>query len=111
MLPKSQRINRELFAEVLARGNSFHTEFFSLRLLRMNPDSREKGRFSFVVSKKVSKKAVVRNRIRRRGYAAVRNLGKHSVPAIAAGIFVKKGAVGLDIAAFQGDLAALLKHC
>ena len=50
-------------------GKTVRVEYLSLRF---TPNKKEDYRLAVVVSKKVSKSAVVRNRIRRRLYEAVR---------------------------------------
>jgi ribonuclease P protein component len=54
------------------RGKTLRTPFFSLRFVMNN--RRTTYRLAVVVSRKVSKSAVVRNRIRRRIYEIVRQL-------------------------------------
>jgi ribonuclease P protein component len=56
---------------VYARGSSVRTSLVTAKFLNRGPS--KKYRVAVVVSKKVSKSAVVRNRIRRRLYEAVRN--------------------------------------
>lgn len=57
---------------VYKNGKTARTEFMSLRYV---PARNADYRLAVVVSKKVSKSAVVRNRIRRRIYEAMRLLG------------------------------------
>ena len=64
MLPKSRRIPRESFKPLLLSRKYLNSEHFSLRVA---PST--KPRVAVSVSKKVSKKAVVRNRVRRRVYS------------------------------------------
>ena len=72
---------------MISRGNRFHGRGGIQRLykngkavrsgalaLRYNPNNRDSYRLSVVVSRKISKSAVVRNRIRRRIYENVRIL-------------------------------------
>lgn len=61
------------------RGKTARAEMMSLRY---GPAKGDNYRLAVVVSKKVQKSAVVRNRIRRRVYEIVRNIDKaHSLPA------------------------------
>lgn len=64
--------------------------------LRYAPNPRGKYRLAVVVSRKVSKSAVVRNRIRRRVYENVRTLFGSSPPAF-----------DLLVTAFNEELAAM----
>ncbi len=58
---------------VYRHGNSCRVEFMALRVA---PNKRPDYRMAVVVSKKVSKSAVVRNRIRRRLYEIIRTIKK-----------------------------------
>jgi len=73
MLSKFHRFhgNRTL-RRVYAQGKSVRGPLFSVRYA---PSNRDSYRVAVVVSRKVHKSAVGRNRIRRRVYGAVRNLG------------------------------------
>ncbi len=119
MLPKRNRISRSLFANVLKNGSFSHSSSFSFRLLISQVGL---PKFSFVVSKKVSKSAVVRNTLRRRGYSIVRAvLGKNLLQVnvdkdvkklnqnILGVFFLKKGAEKLDFQTFQEEIILLLK--
>lgn len=57
------------------RGATYRSEFLSLRAA---PSKKDDYRLAVVVSKKVSKFAVKRNRIRRRIYEIVRNYHKQA---------------------------------
>ena len=63
MLPKVNRLkkNKE-FERVFKKGQSFREGFLILRAV---PNNLKNSRFGFIVSSKVSKKAVVRNKIKR----------------------------------------------
>lgn len=64
MLAKSNRLKKTADFKNLSRnGKSFFGEFIQIRFLANNLDS---CRFGFVTGLKVSKKSVVRNKIRRR---------------------------------------------
>ena len=63
MLPKANRLkkNKE-FERVFKNGRSFREDFLILRVILNN---LKNSRFGFVISSKVSKKAVIRNKIKR----------------------------------------------
>ncbi|MEK7658342.1 MAG: ribonuclease P protein component [Patescibacteria group bacterium] len=64
MLPKSNRLkNKKDFDRVFKEGRGFKNDFLALKAVKNNTDI---SRFGFVVSQKVSKKAVIRNKIKRR---------------------------------------------
>lgn len=64
MLPKINRLKKKRdFEAVFKTGSIFKNNILILRLVKNNLD---KNRFGFMVSLKVSKKAVLRNKVRRR---------------------------------------------
>lgn len=63
MLPKNYRLTKEKdIKRVLSTGKPFFSPFFRLKYAK---NGLEQSRFSVVVSAKVSKKAVIRNKLRR----------------------------------------------
>jgi ribonuclease P protein component len=64
MFPKNRRIPRKMFP-FLNGGKTHKNNIFYLKFV-LKPESQ--SRFYFSVSKKISKSAVARNRIRRAGY-------------------------------------------
>jgi ribonuclease P protein component len=64
MLPKINRIKRKKDFEIIFKnGLNFKDTFLVLKVFKNKSDFT---RFGFIISQKVSKKAVVRNKIRRR---------------------------------------------
>ncbi len=64
MLPFENRIKkRKDFEKILKEGKSLHSEIFTVKFLENNLNQ---SRFGFIVSKKISKKAVTRNTVKRR---------------------------------------------
>ena len=109
MLAKKNRISRALFNTLLKDGAFFPSANLSLRVTKT-----QKGlsKFSFVVSKKVSKSAVVRNLLRRRGYSALQSAldrEKISTGGFLGAFFFKKGADKLDFKSIQSEVVFLLK--
>ncbi len=80
MLPKKQRVSTRLFSEINKGSKKIDTPLFLLKA-RFVPQGQI-SKFSCVVSKKVSKSAVSRNRIRRVFYSAIKN----SLPKQAKGV-------------------------
>jgi ribonuclease P protein component len=73
MLPKQSRIPRKLFTHLIGqnqpgRANYYNSKHFTLRFA---PSPTTKPHVAVSVSKKISKKAVTRNTIRRRVYSAI----------------------------------------
>jgi ribonuclease P protein component len=64
MLPTINRLKKKKdFERVFKKGKSFKKDFLSIRISQNNLN---KIRFGFIVSQKISKKAFVRNKIKRR---------------------------------------------
>lgn len=64
MLPKENRLKKKKdFERVFKKGRGINQGFLFLKFQKNN---FEESRFGFLVSQKVSKKAVVRNKIKRR---------------------------------------------
>jgi ribonuclease P protein component len=101
-------VPRALVSEVMARGARFSSPHFSLCIQR-DKKFKDTAFFSFVVPVKVSKKAVVRNLIKRRGRAIVRTLLSPSPLSCAGLFFVKKGAEVLKFSEMREEIVFLLK--
>lgn len=76
MLPEKNRLRGSLaFDEVKGKGKMYQSDNFGL--LVRNREDKDPSRFGIVVSTKISKKAVDRNRVKRQVRKAIRNyLGK-----------------------------------
>lgn len=71
MLPKENRIiNDSKIPFILKKGNLVNNEYL---LARWNKNSLERNRFNVLVSSKLYKKAVDRNRLRRQMYEVIRH--------------------------------------
>jgi len=63
MLPKENRLKKKKdFEKLFKEGKSFSEKFL---VLKINKNNLNNNRFGFIVSKKISKKAVARNKIKR----------------------------------------------
>ena len=63
MLPKENRLKKKKdFEKLFKEGKSFREKFL---VLKINENNLNNNRFGFIVSKKISKKAVTRNKIKR----------------------------------------------
>ena len=82
MLPKENRLrSKKDFDDVFKKGRGFKEDFLYLKFA--HNDSKI-NRFGFIVSQKVSKRAVVRNRLKR----ALRALVRARMPRVKQGIDV-----------------------
>lgn len=63
MLPKINRLQKNKdFERIFKKGKFFKQDFLTLKVF---PNNLQNSRFGFIVSSKVSKKAVLRNKIKR----------------------------------------------
>jgi len=70
MLPRINRIKKKKdFETIFKNSKGFKNNLFILRISKNNLGL---NRFGFVVSKKISKKAIIRNRIKRRMSEAIK---------------------------------------
>jgi ribonuclease P protein component len=100
MLSKRERIPRSQFADLLQSRQYKNSAHFTLRAA----PSKSGARFAVSVSKKVSKSAVVRNRVRRRAYSALPKAGQGLYLLIA-----KPGAEKAKGDELREELASLFK--
>ena len=106
MLPKNNRLAAKGdFARLFSKGRAAGGKFMVLKSV---PNKREMTRMGFVVSTKVSKRAVVRNQIRRRLREAVRLMLPRVVGGYDAALIVKKGAEAADFQALAAEVNSLM---
>lgn len=68
MLKKKKRVTKKTFQEIFKNGKTISTPFFLFKYLK-----NKEPQYSFVVSKKIAKNAVLRNKLKRFGYNTLRN--------------------------------------
>jgi ribonuclease P protein component len=100
MLPKKKRITKELFADIIKKGRVVHGSLFLFRYIK-----KENPHYAFVAPKAVAKSAVERNRLRRRGYAALRLC---TIKPIAGIFFYKKIAPKASFVEIKKDIDSIL---
>lgn len=80
MLPKENRLrSKKDFDDVFKKGRGFKEDFLYLKFAHNNSET---SRFGFIISQKVSKRAVVRNRLKRALRALVRTRISRVKPGI-----------------------------
>ena len=107
MLPRENRLKKEEdFKKVFKKGRGFTNDLLVLKVIKNNLDI---SRFAFVISKKISKKATIRNRIKRR----LDNVIRVDLPKIKKGwdgiIIVLPGAEIKDFKEIEEDINQLLE--
>jgi ribonuclease P protein component len=88
MLPRGNRADKKTLEEVFRVGKFLNSPNLTFKFIQKD-NLASKPRISFIVPKAVSKKAVERNMLRRKGYSA---LAKHfdKFPAGINGVFLFK---------------------
>ena len=106
MIPKKNRVHKALFDLIYTTGSPVHSPLFYLLYIN-NSNSIQK--FSFVVSKKIAKSAVIRNKLRRRGYSIIRKYNDFFNKNIQCVIFLKFGAQKLTFKEYEEQIVFLFK--
>lgn len=106
MLSKKNKIDKHLFKEVFEQGKKYNSNFFSIRIF---PIEEKNTRFSFVVPVRVSKKAVVRNKMKRRGRYIVSKVIYSIKEGFALIVFFKKESEKVDFDVLEKDLLSILR--
>ena len=104
MLPRTHRAGKEYFAKAKSPGRRFSTPHFSTLT---TPSGKEK-KFSVVISGKVARSAVARNKLRRRVYGVIRD----EIPRMRGGVvmivYARTGAAGLPYRTIHEEIVRLL---
>ena len=108
MLSQKSRISRRSFNDVFSKGQFFGGEHLSGKIT--NYSNAAPTRFACVVQKKALKRAVDRNRLRRRVYAGLSPLLDRVKLGFAIIIFAKPTLLTVDFVELQTMLVNLLKH-
>lgn len=99
MLPAQFRLReRKDFTRVLRSGKSLS---LPLCVVRWSPSHLQNPRFGFIVSNKISKKAVIRNKIKRRLREAVRARVQEFLPGVDYIFISKSSFVKADMASVR----------
>lgn len=102
MLASNLRLKKESdFKKVFSSGKSSGSTLF---VLKYAPNHLKNSRFGVVVSNKVSKKAVVRNKLRRRIKAWLQTKQADITPGIDVVIIAKPSATKADLKKIRADL-------
>lgn len=106
MLAKAHRLTKERnFKKVSTSGRSFFSPQFRLKYIANNFDV---SRFGIITSAKLSKKAVVRNRVRRQVSEVLRLNNSKIVSGHDVVVWIKPAALGQDYQELEKKLLALL---
>ena len=104
MLPFKNRLKKEKdFQQVFNKGRFINSDLISVRFLGNSTDDTRVG---FIVSKKVSKKAVLRNRVKRK----LREVMRANMEKIKGGFDIIITAKSIELEKIDKTLEELLKR-
>ena len=106
MLPKQHRLSDQDFAVVKKEGEKFFGPLFGL-LVR--EDEGNEVRFGFIVSKKIDKRATVRNRIKRQLDQALFPFLSQIKPGIKAVFLARRSLINQEFAQIKSEMVRMLK--
>lgn len=108
MLPNKNRLKKDAdFQKTWKRGLSFYTKILGFKILQNN---LAVSRFGIVVGTKISKLAVVRNRLKRQIREILHKKIKEIVPGYDLVITVLPAAAGKTSEELEGEINSGLKH-
>ncbi len=102
---------RSDFLRLQSTGVRWTSKGFTLQVAPSTPQAQKKYRFGFTVSKKISKKAVIRNRVRRQFRALLWEiLPQHAVAGYDYVLIARHDAVGYKYEQMKKDLIWCLRR-
>ncbi len=108
MLAKDIKLSRkDNIREIIETGTEIRSSYF---VIKISPSDSDHTKFAVVVSSKISKKAVERNKLRRRIYEIIRlNLNKFSIePAEKIVILTRSRAISASYKTLENELIKIL---
>lgn len=108
MLPKNRRIERKFFNQTTNSGKRYNSESLVLYVTKISQENgTSPSRFAFSASKKISKLAVDRNKLRRRGYSVILRIINRIKPGYFCFFSYKKG-YNTDFKMLEDEIVGLL---
>ena len=100
MLPKKERVTKELFQTIMKQGRIISSPFFVFRYVY-----GKSPKYAFVAPKSIAKEANKRNALRRKGYNILREA---KLPICSGIFFYKKPAKIAKTVEIKGDILTIL---
>lgn len=104
MLPKKNRADKKAVEKVFKGGKFLNSSCFTFKFILTNNSTVP--RISFIASKKITKLAVKRNLLKRRGYVALKKY-IHKFPAGLVGVFLFKKHQD-DVSIIEDEIKSIL---
>jgi len=109
MIPKDRKVERDIFPTFPQKGKVFNSNSLNLKVYSNPLSETNKTKFSFIVSKKVSNKAVKRNLLKKRGYSILDEVLDKTKDGFVCIFFFKKESLGVDFNDLKKEILLLLK--
>lgn len=106
MLPRKHRITKKLFEDVLIRGKTWNSDYVYVKIA---PVFTNHSIFTCVVSSKVSKKAVERNKLKRRARYIIRKVMAEIKKSQGIIVFFRKGSEKLNFQELEREIIGIFK--
>lgn len=110
MLPKKYRLSSKDFVSIKKEGRRVFGPLFGLLIKEEEEETENEPKFGFIVSKKVDKKAVIRNKIKRRLDQALLFYLPRIKPNAKAVFLAKKTLVDASFSEIQKEIERMLKR-
>lgn len=108
MLPKRFRLSKEEFQEVRGKGRLVSGKFMGILIQASGFAQPDNSKAGLIVSKKISNKAVVRNKLKRRLRAALQATLPLVSPTFHIVILPNKKSVGVTVKELEEEIKRLL---
>lgn len=109
MLPRQHRLSEKDFPAVKKEGRKIFGPLFGLLIREDQGEKREEPEFGFVVSKRIDKRAVVRNKVKRRLDQALLFFLPKIEPGVKVIFLAKKSLIGREFTEIKAEMARMLK--
>lgn len=106
MLSKKRRINKNSFKKLFKEGKTAWSRFFTIKILYTDSNL---SKFSVVVPASVEKKAVKRNKFKRRGRSVLIKNKDNIKRGVNIAVFLKKESKELKFDDFERELISLFE--
>lgn len=99
---KNKKVTKKLFNQIMKEGFSFYGTFFVFKLIK----NYNNPQYAIVAPKNIAKMAVERNKLRKRGYSALRGFDVKNSQGI---LFYKRKEKNIPFDEIKKDIEFLLK--
>lgn len=109
MLPRQHRLSEKDFPAVKKEGHKILGPLFGLLIKEDQGEERREPEFGFIVSKKIDKRATVRNKVKRRLDQALFSFLSKIKPGMKVVLLAKKSLVGKKFSEIKAEMVRMLK--